>query len=57
MKSSLKLEGEMFQLKVNIKGNMSVLTSLTRTVLRREQFGKNIDILGEGEVEETYGVQ
>ena len=39
----------MFQLKVNIKGNMSVLTSLTRTVLRSEQFGKTIDILGEGE--------
>ena len=47
--SIIKLEGEMFQLKVDIKGNMSVLTSLTGTVLRSEQFGQTMDMLGEGE--------
>ena len=50
MRNSIaKLEGEMFQLQVDIKGNMSVLTSLTGTVLRSEQFGQTMDMLGEGE--------
>ena len=50
LKNSItKLDGEMFQLQVDIKGNMSVLASLTGTVLRSEQFGQTMDILEGGE--------
>ena len=47
--SIIKLEVEMYLLKVDIKGNMTVLASLTGVVLRAEQHVQTMGMLGEGE--------